>query len=172
MAIKPIIVLPDPILKRISTPVEKVDQQILTLADDMLHTMYSAQGIGLAAVQIGVLQRVIVVDIGDNQNPDPRIFINPTVIHSSDTRSIYNEGCLSIPNVTAEVERPAQIKLSYINTKGQKVECDVDGLLATCIQHEIDHLDGLLFVDHLSKMKKNMVIKRFNKLQRQNGKVL
>lgn len=173
MAIKPIITLPDPLLHQPSLPIERVDDELLRLADDMIETMYSAQGIGLAAVQVGVLRRLIVVDVdGNEKERQPLIFINPEIVDNSSKVSSYQEGCLSIPSVYAEVERPASVTVRYINSLGKQEECSADGLLATCLQHEIDHLNGLLFIDHLSKLKRNMVIKRFNKLQRQNNMAL
>ena len=167
MSIKPLIILPDPILRTVSKPVERVDAPLLKLADDMLETMYDAPGIGLAAIQVGEPLRMLVIDLAkEDEAPAPHVFINPQVLDSSDERSVYEEGCLSIPDYYAEVERPATVRVSYLDRDGKTREIEADGLLATCLQHEIDHLDGVLFIDHISKLKRDMVVKKFKKLAR------
>ena len=164
MAIKPIIILPDPTLRLRSEPVERVDQDLIRLADDMLETMYDAPGIGLAAVQIAVPRRIVVTDISKSEDGrEPQVFINPEIVWSSDERSVYEEGCLSIPEYYADVERPARVRVAFVDRTGEKREIEADGLLATCLQHEIDHLNGTLFIDHISKLKREMVIRRFTK---------
>lgn len=173
MSIKPLVLIPDPILKTISKPVEKVDSKLLRFADDMLETMYDAPGIGLAAIQVGEPLRMLVIDLSkDDQEKAPQIFINPEIISASDERSIYEEGCLSIPDYYAEVERPAGVRVKYVGRDGNSHELEATGLLATCLQHEIDHLNGVLFIDHISKLKRDMVIKKFGKLARQRGTTL
>ncbi|MEH6690570.1 MAG: peptide deformylase [Pseudorhizobium pelagicum] len=167
MTIKPLIILPDPILRQPSRPFEQVDTEVLRLADDMLETMYDAPGIGLAAVQIGVPRRLLVIDISrDDEDNKPQVFINPEIVASSDDRSVYEEGCLSIPDYYAEVERPATVTVQYIGRDGKQETVEADGLLATCLQHEIDHLNGILFIDHISRLKREMVIKKFTKAAR------
>lgn len=173
MSIKPIILLPDLILREKSTPIERFDDELKRLASDMTETMYDAPGIGLAAIQIGVPRRMLVVDVAkDEDNQNPQIFINPEIVKNSDERSSYEEGCLSIPEYYAEVERPAAITVKYLDLSGKKQSIKADGILATCLQHEIDHLDGVLFIDHISKLKRQMVIKKFTKLAKQNAPVL
>ena len=165
MSIKPHILLPDPVLRRQSDPIERVDDAVLALADDMLETMYDAPGIGLAAVQVGIPRRLLVVDCSrEDEDQAPMVFINPQVVASSDERSTYEEGCLSIPDYYAEVERPMQVTVDYVDRLGKQQQIEADGLLATCLQHEIDHLNGILFIDHISKLKRDMVIKKFTKL--------
>jgi peptide deformylase len=167
MTIKPLIILPDPILRQPSRPFEQVDTEVLRLADDMLETMYDAPGIGLAAVQIGVPRRMLVIDISrDDEENKPQVFINPEIVASSEDRSVYEEGCLSIPDYYAEVERPATVTVQYIGRDGKEQTVEADGLLATCLQHEIDHLNGILFIDHISRLKREMVIKKFTKAAR------
>ncbi|MBA4784986.1 MAG: peptide deformylase [Rhizobiales bacterium] len=167
MTIKPLIILPDPILRQPSRPFEQVDTEVLRLADDMLETMYDAPGIGLAAVQIGVPRRMLVIDISrEDEENKPQVFINPEIVASSDDRSVYEEGCLSIPDYYAEVERPATVTVQYIGRDGKQETVEADGLLATCLQHEIDHLNGILFIDHISRLKREMVIKKFTKAAR------
>ncbi|KEQ03900.1 peptide deformylase [Pseudorhizobium pelagicum] len=167
MTIKPLIILPDPILRQPSRPFEQVDTEVLRLADDMLETMYDAPGIGLAAVQIGVPRRLLVIDISrDDEDNKPQVFINPEIVATSDDRSVYEEGCLSIPDYYAEVERPATVTVQYIGRDGKQETVEADGLLATCLQHEIDHLNGILFIDHISRLKREMVIKKFTKAAR------
>ena len=164
MTIKPLIILPDPVLRQVSKPVETVDARIQSFADDMLETMYDAPGIGLAAIQVGEPLRMLVADVSkEEEDKNPLILINPQVLASSDTRSTYEEGCLSIPGYYAEVERPAEIKVKYLDRDGKEQVLDADGILATCLQHEIDHLDGVLFIDHISRLKREMVVKKFTK---------
>jgi peptide deformylase len=170
MSVRPLILLPDPILKTVSKPVEKVDKPLLQLAHDMLAAMYDAPGIGLAAIQIGEPLRMLVIDLAkEDEEKAPQIFINPEMISFSQDRSVYEEGCLSIPDYYAEVERPANVRVKYIDDKGAAREVEATGLLATCLQHEIDHLNGVLFIDHISKLKREMVIKKFGKAAKQRG---
>lgn len=167
MTIKPLIILPDPLLRQVSTPFEHVDAEVQKLADDMLETMYEAPGIGLAAIQIGVQRRLLVIDVSkEDEEKRPLVFINPEIITSSDERSVYEEGCLSIPDYYAEVERPASVTVKSLDRDGKEQLTEADGLLATCLQHEIDHLNGILFIDHISRLKREMVIKRFTKAAR------
>ncbi len=164
MTIKPLIILPDPVLRQLSKPIERVDADLQRLADDMLETMYDAPGIGLAAIQIGVPRRMLVIDVArEGEDKQPLVFINPEIVTSSDERSVYEEGCLSIPDYYAEVERPATIGVRYLDRDGKEQSVEADGLLATCLQHEIDHLNGVLFIDHISRLKREMVIKKFTK---------
>ncbi|WP_049730789.1 peptide deformylase [Rhizobium ecuadorense] len=164
MTIKPLIILPDPLLRQISKPIERVDADLQRLADDMLETMYDAPGIGLAAIQIGVPRRMLVIDVSrEGEEKQPQVFINPEIVTSSDDRSVYEEGCLSIPDYYAEVERPAVVSVKYLDRHGKEQTVEADGLLATCLQHEIDHLNGVLFIDYISRLKREMVIKRFTK---------
>lgn len=170
MAILPLVLVPDPILREKAQPVETVTDEIKQLLDDMLDTMYDAPGIGLAANQIGSLHRLFVMDIADHkggEEPKPYKIINPEIIAQSDEISVYAEGCLSIPDGTADVKRPATVTLRYMNEQGDTKELDADGLLATCIQHELDHLDGILFTDHVSKIKRDMLIKRAKKIAKE-----
>ncbi|MCQ4631442.1 peptide deformylase [Shinella sp. CPCC 100929] len=170
MTIKPLIILPDPILRQVSKPIETVDSEVKKLADDMLETMYDAPGIGLAAIQIGVARRMLVLDVSkDGEDKAPLVFINPEVVASSDTRSVYEEGCLSIPDYYAEVERPAAITVKHLDRDGKEQLTEADGLLATCLQHEIDHLNGVLFIDHISKLKREIVIRKFTKAAKLRG---
>ena len=165
MSIKPLIILPDPALRLVSKPVERVDGALRKLADDMLETMYDAPGIGLAAIQIGEPLRMLVIDLAkEDETPAPQVFINPEILSSSDGRSVYEEGCLSIPDYYAEVERPAEVRVKFLDRDGKEHEVAADGLLATCLQHELDHLNGVLFIDHISKLKRDMVMKKFKKL--------
>ncbi len=167
MAIKPLIILPDPLLRQVSKPVERVDDAVRSFADDMLETMYDAPGIGLAAIQVGEPLRMLVIDVSkEDEDREPRVFINPEIVASSDERSVYEEGCLSIPDYYAEVERPASVTVRYVDRAGTEQEVTADGLLATCLQHEIDHLNGVLFIDHISRLKRDMVVKKFRKLAR------
>ncbi|MGO7159489.1 peptide deformylase [Rhizobium johnstonii] len=164
MTIKPLIILPDPVLRQLSKPIERVDSDLQRLADDMLETMYDAPGIGLAAIQIGVPRRMLVIDISrEGEEKQPQVFINPEIVKSSDERSLYEEGCLSIPDYYAEVERPAVVSVKYLDRNGKEQTVEADGLLATCLQHEIDHLNGVLFIDYISRLKREMVIKKFTK---------
>jgi len=167
MAIREILVVPDPVLKLVSQPVEKVDDELRALMDDMLETMYDAPGIGLAAIQIGVAKRVIVMDIsGPEEEKAPRYFVNPEIVWASDETAPYEEGCLSIPDIYDEVERPARVKLKYLNYQGEEVVEDADGLFAVCIQHEMDHLQGVLFIDHLSRLKRDRAVAKVKKQAR------
>ena len=164
MALRNIIKLPDPRLREVSTPVKAVDDELRRLVADMFETMYDAPGIGLAAIQVGVPQRVITMDLAKKDEPkDPRVFVNPEVLWRSEEKATHEEGCLSIPEYYEEVERPAKVKVRYEDLDGKVLEIDAEGLLATCLQHEIDHLNGVLFIDHISKLKRSMVIKRFTK---------
>jgi peptide deformylase len=164
MSIKPLIILPDPILRQVSEPVEQVDRHVEALATDMLDTMYDAPGIGLAAIQLGIPRRLLVIDLSrEGEDKAPQVFINPEVLSFSDERSAYEEGCLSIPDYYAEVERPAKITVRHIDLSGRQQLIEAEGLLATCLQHEIDHLNGVLFIDHISRLKREMVIKKFTK---------
>ncbi|MDQ0467961.1 peptide deformylase [Labrys wisconsinensis] len=168
MALRPIIILPDPKLRLKSAPVERVDGELVALADDMLQTMYDAPGIGLAAIQVGVPRRLLVIDVSrPEEERAPQVFINPSIVWSSEERSVYDEGCLSIPDYYAEVERPARVRVAYVDRAGKAQDLEADGLLATCLQHEIDHLDGVLFIDHISKLKRGMVIRKFTKAAKQ-----
>lgn len=174
MAILPIIEAPDPILRTISTPVESIDDALQQLIDDMFETMYAAPGIGLAAIQVGVPKRLLVMDLQEPESDaedappvkNPRVFINPQILEGSEQLSIYNEGCLSVPDQFAEVERPATIRASWLDREGRIHEQTLDGLLATCLQHEMDHLNGVLFIDHLSRLKRDMLLKKLEKARR------
>ncbi len=164
MAIREILVVPHPILKQVSQPVERVDDELRALMDDMLETMYDAPGIGLAAIQIGVPKRVIVMDLArPDEDKQPRYFVNPEILWASDETQPYEEGCLSVPEYYDEVERPARVKLRYLNYQGEQVEEDAEGLFAVCIQHEMDHLEGVLFIDHLSRLKREQAVKKVKK---------
>ncbi|MEL6089320.1 peptide deformylase [Bartonella schoenbuchensis] len=164
MLMKSLVTLPDPILREVSKPVEHIDLAIQKLADDMLETMYHAQGIGLAAIQVGVPLRMLVIDIAENNTPkNPLVVINPEILWLSDERNIYKEGCLSIPEYYAQVERPKRLRVRYSDREGKQTEIEADDLLATCLQHEIDHLNGCLFIDHISKIKRDMVIRKLKK---------
>ena len=168
-----IIIEPDPILRKKCEPLEKVDTDTKKLMDDMLETMYAAPGIGLAAVQIGILKRLVVIDISrDEEKKDPIFLINPEIINQSKQTSVYEEGCLSIPGQFAEIERPAECTLKYIDYNGKEKELKADGLLATCIQHEVDHLNGILFIDYLSKLKKDMIIRKLVKKKKEIERVI
>ena len=170
MAVRPIITAPDPRLKTVSAPVAKVDAQIRTLVADMIESMYAAEGIGLAAVQIGVAQRILVIDIDQKDGEkNPRAFINPVILWASDETATYEEGCLSVPEIWDEVERPSRIRLEYLDEKGARQEIEADGLLATALQHEMDHLEGTLFIDHLSRLKRAMVLKKLEKAKKLAG---
>ena len=164
MAIREILVVPDPRLKLISEPVDKVDDDLRALMDDMLETMYDAPGIGLAAIQIGVPKRVIVMDLSRGEDePEPRYFVNPEILWSSEETAPYEEGCLSIPEIYDEVERPAKVKLRYLNYQGEQIEEDAEGVFAVCIQHEMDHLQGVLFIDYLSRLKRTRAVAKVKK---------
>ena len=173
MYIKQIIIEPDPILRKKSDDLEKVDNELRKLMDDMLETMYAAPGIGLAAVQIGILKRLIVIDVSKEENKKNPIFlVNPKIKFKSEKTSIYEEGCLSLPGHFAEIERPSACHIDYIDYNGEEKSLKADGLLATCIQHEIDHLDGVLFIDYLSKLKKDMIIKKLIKHKKETSKII
>jgi len=164
MALREILVVPDPVLKQVSKPVDVVDDDLRALMDDMLETMYAAPGIGLAAIQIGVPKRVIVMDLArPEEEKQPRYFVNPEILWASEETAPYEEGCLSVPDIYDEVERPSQVKLRYLNYQGETIEEDAEGLFAVCIQHEMDHLDGVLFIDHLSRLKREQAIKKVKK---------
>jgi peptide deformylase len=165
MATREILKLPDPILKKVSKPVEKVTPEILSLMDQMLETMYAAPGIGLAAVQIGVPKRLVVIDTARDEAPkNPLYLINPEIVWASEELNEHEEGCLSIPEIFDVVRRPAEVKVRHLDRDGNEQELHCTGLLATCVQHEIDHINGVLFIDHLSKLKRDRVIKKFAKV--------
>ena len=197
MAIREIIHIPDPLLREVSKPVERVDDALRKLLDDMLETMYDAPGIGLAGIQIGVPLRVVTIDVGapdaeageavdtpdeagdettvearrkKDRKPDPLFLINPRIVKLAEAPSVYEEGCLSIPEYYAEVERPEGCTVAYVDRDGKEQVLEATGLLSTCLQHEIDHLDGRLFIDHLSKLKRDMVVRKFTKIAKQTGK--
>ena len=166
--LRKILTEPDPILRKKCEPLEKVDVDTKKLMDDMLATMYAAPGIGLAAVQVGILKRLVVIDISKGEEEKKPIFlINPQIIHQSKKTSVYEEGCLSLPGQFAEIERPAECTIKYIDYNGKEKDLKADGLLATCIQHEVDHLNGILFIDYLSKLKKDMIIKKLVKQKKE-----
>ena len=187
MAIREIIEIPDPLLKQVSQPVEKFDAELKTLVADMFETMYDAPGIGLAAIQVGVPLRVVVIDLqpedpdaepevctahGDHHHThqprklEPQVFINPEILDPSEDYSVYSEGCLSVPEIYADVERPARVRVRWQDLDGEVHEEAMDGLMATCIQHEIDHLEGIVFIDHLSRLKRQMAVKKLEKLRK------
>ena len=168
MAVLPIIVAPDPVLRQKSVAVERVDDATRKLFDDLLETMYHAPGVGLSAIQVGVPKRLIVIDCAREDEPaNPIHLANPEIVWSSEEIGVYEEGCLSLPEHYAEVTRPAEIEVRYIDYQGELRSLRADGLLATCIQHEMDHLDGLLFVDHISSLKRNMILRKLQKSKRQ-----
>ena len=171
MTIKTILTEPSKILRQISLPVEKVGKEEQILMNDMLETMYDAKGIGLAAIQIGVPKRIIVMDISKDDKKKPMYFVNPIIKNKNSNYSTYEEGCLSVPNQFAEVNRPSECEIEYLDFNGKKIFLKASGLLATCIQHEMDHLEGILFIDYLSKLKKSMIVKKLSKLK-SNTKVL
>jgi peptide deformylase len=167
MSILQIITLPDPVLRQVSSPIETVDAAVLKLADDMLETMYDAPGIGLAAIQVAVPRRLLVLDTaGDNEAPNPLVIINPEIVSTGTAGRLHEEGCLSIPDVTIEIERPATCTVRYIDRAGKQATLEASGLLATAIQHEIDHLNGRMIIDYMSRLKRDMVIRKFKKLAR------
>jgi peptide deformylase len=167
MAIRKIVTIPDPVLKQVSKPVETVDDGLRALMDDMLETMYDAPGIGLAAIQVGEPLRVLVMDLaGEDEEPAPRYFVNPEIVWQSDDLSSYQEGCLSVPEQFADVDRPAEVKVKFLDYDGEAREIHATGLLATCIQHEMDHLNGILFIDHLSRMKRDMIVRKLSKARK------
>jgi peptide deformylase len=164
MAPREILILPDKRLRQVSAPVKKIDAGIRTLVEEMFETMYDAPGIGLAAIQIGAPKRVVTMDLAKKDEPKaPQVFINPEILWVSDDKAIYEEGCLSIPEYYGDVERPAQVKVKFLDLEGEPQEIEANGLLATCLQHEIDHLNGVLFIDHMSKLKRDRVLKKFTK---------
>jgi len=171
--LRKILTEPDPILRKKCEPLEKVDEETKKLMDDMLETMYAAPGIGLAAIQVGILKRLVVIDISKEEEKKKPIFlINPQILHQSKNTSVYEEGCLSLPGQFAEIERPAECTIKYIDYDGKEKELKSDGLLATCIQHEVDHLNGILFIDYLSKLKKDMIIKKLVKQKKEIERVI
>jgi len=162
-----IIKIPDPILRETSAPVETVDENMRRLMDDMLETMYDAPGVGLAAIQVGIPKRVIVLDVsGDEDEPQPLFMANPKIVRLGESMRMHEEGCLSIPSVHVEIERPADVTVQYVDRNGAEQELVADGLLATAVQHEIDHLDGKLIIDFLSRLKRDIIIRKFKKQQR------
>ena len=172
MSVKKILTEPNTLLRQVSKSVDKVGDEERALMDDMLDTMYDAPGIGLAAIQIGVPKRIIVMDISRDENTkEPRYFVNPVIKNKNDEKAKYEEGCLSVPNQFAEIERPNECEIEYLDYDGKKQLLKADGLLATCIQHEMDHLEGILFIDYLSKLKKSMIIKKLSKIKL-NRKIL
>lgn len=169
--IHPLVILPDPVLRKVSKPVETVDDELRKLSADMLETMYDAPGIGLAAIQIGIPLRMLVIDLAREDEPKaPHIFINPEIVALGDEPNMHEEGCLSIPDYYADVERPGTVTVNYIDLDGNRQELQANGMMATCLQHEIDHLNGVLFIDHLSKLKRDMVVRKFKKLAREKDK--
>ena len=170
MAILPILVAPHPVLKTKCKPVDEVTPELAKLMDDMLQTMYDAPGIGLAAPQVGVPKRILVIDVArSDEAPQPLKMANPEIIWESEEHAVYEEGCLSFPEQYADVERPARVRVRYLDENNKKQEIDADGLLATCVQHEMDHLEGVVFVDHLSILKRNMILRKLKKIQKQNA---
>src|SRR3954470_10095969 len=173
MALLPIVEVPDPRLRQISSPVETVDDEVRALVSDMFETMYAAPGIGLAAVQVGVAKRILVIDLQEPEEEggepirDPRVFINPEILEHSDREVPYTEGCLSVPDQYAEVDRPDRIRARWLDLDGKVREEEIEGLLATCLQHEMDHLNGILFIDHLSRLKREMILKKLTKLRKE-----
>ena len=170
MTIRPIHVIPDGVLREKAQPVTAFDADLKRLVEDMFETMYAAPGIGLAAPQVGVMQRVFVVDVSPREDmKEPLAFINPEITWASDETSVYEEGCLSIPEYYEEVERPARVRMRFQDVEGKSCEIEADGVLATCAQHELDHLNGVLFIDHISKLKREMVWRKFNKQAKRDG---
>jgi peptide deformylase len=169
MAIRPIIEAPDPLLRQVSTPVEAITPEIQTLIDDMFETMYAAPGIGLAAIQVGVPKRILVIDLQDPAEEggepvrNPLVFINPEILRTSETERPYNEGCLSVPDQYAEVDRPDSVRARWLDRDGNVHEEEIEGMLATCLQHEMDHLEGVLFIDYLSRLKRDMILRKLAK---------
>ena len=173
MTVNTILIEPNKILRQISLPVEKVGKEVQALMDDMLETMYNAKGIGLAAIQIGIPKRIIVMDISkDNEKNNPMYFVNPIIKNRNLNLSKYLEGCLSLPDQFAEVDRPSTCEVEYLDYNGNKKILKANGLLSTCIQHEMDHLEGILFIDHLSKLKKSMIIKKLSKIKNKEDRVI
>ena len=173
MTVKTILTEPNQLLREISQPVDQVGENEQKLMDDMIETMYAANGIGLAAIQIGFLQRIIVMDISkDKKNKNPMYYVNPIILNKATEQSTYEEGCLSVPNQFAEIDRPNKCEVEYLDYNGEKKLLKAEGLLATCIQHEIDHLEGILFIDHLSKLKKSMIIKKLSKQKNKPDRII
>jgi peptide deformylase len=181
MSVMPIIEIPDPLLRQQSLPVESVGDETRALIRDMFETMYKAPGIGLAAIQVAVPRRIVVIDLqdpedGKEDDPEaepvrrPFVFINPQIVHSSDTRKVYNEGCLSIPDQYAEVERPDIVRARWIDEQGREQEGEFGGLMSVCLQHEVDHLDGVLFLDHLSRLKRDIIVRKVLKARKEREK--
>jgi peptide deformylase len=167
MSIRPILTAPDPRLKAVSEPVAKVDAEIRTLVDDLIESMYAADGIGLAAIQIGVPKRVLVMDIDQKDGKrNPQAFINPKILWASEELATFQEGCLSVPEIWEDVARPEKIRAEYLDREGARVELSAEGLLATCLQHEMDHLNGVLFIDHLSRLKRSIALRKLAKAKR------
>ena len=177
MAIRPIIEAPDPLLRQVSSPVEEITPEIQTLIDDMFETMYAAPGIGLAAIQVGIPKRILVIDLQDPEEEGgepvrkPMVFINPEILRTSDTPRPYNEGCLSVPDQYAEIDRPDAIRARWLDRDGKVHEEEIEGMLATCLQHEMDHLEGVLFIDYLSRLKRDMILKRIAKARKERAKL-
>jgi peptide deformylase len=170
MAVRPILVIPDARLRAVADPIEEVDDDVKALARDMLDTMYDAPGIGLAAPQIGVMRRIVVMDLaGEGEDPAPMVLINPEILRVSEETSVTEEGCLSIPELYYDVERPAEVRVRYTDLDGNPVEIDAKDKLAVCVQHEIDHLDGVLYIDYLSRLKRDRVVKKFDKAAKRAG---
>ncbi|NBJ11791.1 peptide deformylase [Microvirga arsenatis] len=170
MSIRPLVILPDPKLRVISEPIKEITDDVRRLADDMLETMYDAPGVGLAAIQIGVPLRMVTMDVSKSEEErQPMVLINPEITWASEEKRVYEEGCLSIPEYYEEVERPDRVRFRYMNLQGETLEQEADGLLATCVQHEIDHLNGVLFIDYLSKLKRDRVITKFKKAARREA---
>jgi len=164
MALRDILTLPDKRLRQVSDPVKKIDAGVRTLVEDMFETMYDPPGIGLAAIQVGAPKRIITMDLAKKEEPrKPQVFINPEILWTSEEKATHEEGCLSIPEFYDDVERPAQVKVKYLDLEGKPQEVLANGLFATCLQHEIDHLNGILFIDHLSRLKRGRVLKKFSK---------
>ena len=176
MAIRPIVEVPDPRLRQISSPVEEVTDEVRELVSDMFETMYDAPGIGLAAIQVGVPKRILVIDLqepaeeGGEPVKDPRVFINPEILTTSEQDVPYTEGCLSVPDQYAAVDRPDAIRARWLDLDGKQREEEIDGLLAVCLQHEMDHLNGVLFIDHLSRLKRDMILRKLAKQRKEQGK--
>lgn len=168
MAVLPLVIAPDPRLKMKSAPVEAIDDSIRALARDLLDTMYASRGIGLAAVQVGVHKRMLVVDVGEREEgtSNPMCLINPEIVEENPELSVYNEGCLSFPGQYSDVERPKTVRIRYLDLSGNSQEIEASGLLATCVQHEIDHLNGIVFVDHVSSMKRDMILRKMKKIKK------
>ena len=172
MAVKKILVEPNKLLRKVSQPVKEINKEIQSLMDDMLETMYAANGIGLAAIQIGVPKRIIVMDISKDGKKNPMYFVNPKIKNKHKEKSTYEEGCLSVPNYFAEVDRPKYCEVEYLDYQGENKILKAEGLLATCIQHEMDHLEGVLFIDYLSKLKKTMIVKKLSKRKSNTDRII